>query len=151
MDQVAYMDILRQAIANEYEAYSFYCQAAEKVADIKTKKFFERIAKEELGHKALLESYVNASSEPLHFNAAQDYQVSETVDAPMLSTEMSFKDAVVLSMKKEQEAVDMYTAFANASADGAQKQVFTELAKMEAEHKAGLEEVYINVAFVEAW
>lgn len=151
MDQVAYMDILKQAIVNEYEAYIFYCQAAEKVADTKIKKFFEGIAKDELGHKALLENYANDLSETLHFNAAHDYQVSETVDAPTLSTEMSFKEAVALSMKKEQEAVDMYTAFANACVEGAPKKVFAELAKMEAEHKAGLEEVYTNVAFVEAW
>ena len=47
--------------------------------------------------------------------------------------------------------MQMYEKLADASADSEQKKIFTELAKMERGHKARLEDLYTNSAFVEAW
>lgn len=150
MTKEAYIEILRMAVGNEAEAYEFYRNASEIASDNGLKGVFANLAKEELKHKMLLEGYTSGA-EQLSFDEAQDYQVSETVESPKLTTEMRFVDAIALAMKKEEEAMAMYKAFADASLDAAQREMFLELSKMEAGHKVGLEEIYINAACVEAW
>ena len=146
-----YKEILESAVRNEVEAYEFYKGAAEKVAEENLKSTFEDLAKEELKHKALLEGYLKEPPEALKFDETKDYKVAETMDERSLSTDMEFKDAIALAMKREEEAMDMYQQFADSSEDPAQKETFEELAKMEQGHKTRLEEIYTNVAFIEAW
>ncbi len=145
-----YTGILKVAVENELEAYAFYKHAAERVADTVLKKTFSDLAKEELKHKVLLEEYLTAGS-GLRFDETKDHMVSQTVESPKLSMEMNFTEAIALAMKKEEEAMMMYKAFAEASMDGEQKEIFLELSKMESGHKRGLEEIYTNSAFAEAW
>ncbi len=115
------------------------------------KKTFQELADDEAGHKALLEVYLANDMKEMKFIDEKDYRVSETVGAQVLSTDMAFKDAIALAMKKEQEAMEMYQQFAFASAEGKQKDTFAELAKMEQGHKVRLEDIYTNAAFVEVW
>lgn len=145
-----YTDILKMAIQNEMEAYAFYKSAADLVRHSALKKTFADLAREELKHKVLLEGYVGGETE-LRFDEAKDYKVSQTIESPILSTEMKFTEAIALAMKKEEEAMKMYAVFAEASTDEKQKKMFMELSKMESGHKRGLEEIYVNTAFVEAW
>jgi len=147
-----YKEILKMAVANEVEAYEFYRDAAAKMKDPAMKKTFEELADEESGHKVLLEGYLSNEMKDMKFNEEKDYKVAETVEAPQtLSTDMAFKDAIALAMKKEQEAMEMYQNFADASEGAKQKETFLELAKMEKGHKVRLEDIYTNVAFIEVW
>jgi len=150
MTREAYVSILKSAVENEIEAYEFYRGASEMAKDSALQGIFSSLAKDELKHKVLLEAYLNGTEE-LSFEEAQDYKVSETVETPVLSTTMGFVDAIALAMKKEEEAMALYKAFADASLDPKQRQMFLELSKMEGGHKAGLEEVFLNAACVEAW
>ena len=45
----------------------------------------------------------------------------------------------------------MYTQLATLSTDAEQELLFSQLANMERGHKARLEDIYTNMAFVEAW
>ncbi len=147
-----YKEILKMAVENEVEAYEFYRDAAAKMKDPAMKKTFLELADEESGHKTLLEGYLSNEMKEMKFNDETDYKVAETVEAPQtLSTDMAFKDAIALAMKKEQEAMEMYQQFADASAEAKQRETFLELAKMEKGHKVRLEEIYTDVAFVEIW
>ncbi len=147
-----YKEILKMAIGNEVEAFEFYRDAAAKMKDPAMKKTFQELADEESGHKALLEGYLSNEMKDMKFNEEKDYKVAETVDAPQtLSTDMAFKDAIALAMKKEQEAMEMYQMFADASEEPKQKTTFLELVKMEKGHKVRLEDIYTNIAFVEIW
>lgn len=146
-----YKEILKMAIQNEVEAFEFYRDAAVKMKDPAMKRAFQELADEEAGHKALLEGYLQNDMKEMKFTEEADYKVAETVEAQVLSVDMPFKDAIALAMKKEQEAMEMYQQFACASEEGKQKETFLELAKMELGHKARLEDIYTNVAFVEVW
>ncbi len=147
-----YKEILQMAVGNEVEAYEFYRDAAAKMKDPAMKKTFQELADEESGHKALLEGYLSNEMKDMKFNEESDYKVAETVEAPQtLSTDMAFKDAIALAMKKEQEAMEMYQQFAEASEGAKQRETFLELVKMEKGHKAKLEDIYTNTAFVELW
>lgn len=147
-----YKEILKMAVDNEVEAYEFYKSAAVKMKDLAMKKTFEELADEEAGHKALLEGYLSNEMKDMKFIEEKDYKVAETVEAPqILSTDMAFKDAIALAMKKEQEAMEMYQQFADASEGNKQKEAFLELAKMEKGHKVRLEDIYTDIAFIEIW
>lgn len=147
-----YKEILKMAVGNEVEAYEFYRDAAAKMKDPAMKKTFMELADEESGHKVLLEGYLSNEMKDMKFSDEKDYKVAETVEAPQtLSTDMAFKDAIALAMKKEQEAMEMYQQFADASEGAKQKETFLELAKMEKGHKVRLEDIYTNIAFVEIW
>ncbi|MDD4160551.1 MAG: ferritin family protein [Synergistaceae bacterium] len=147
-----YKEILKMAIENEVEAYEFYKDAALKMKDRAMKKTFEELAEEESGHKTLLEDYLNNELKEMKFKEEKDYKVAETVEAPqVLSADMAFKDAIALAMKKEQGAMEMYKAFADASKESKQQETFLELAKMEAGHKKRLEDIYTATAYTEVW
>ena len=151
MTNEEYKAILATAIGNEVEAYEFYKGVSEKVADTNIKSMFSRFAAEELGHKKLLEGFLARDVKDMHFNESADYKFSETLDKPTLSLDMIPKDAIALAMKNEEDAMNMYAAFATASSDQAQKKMFHDLSIMEQGHKVKLEEHYINVAFAEVW
>ena len=147
-----YKEILKMAVGNEVEAYEFYRDAAAKMKDPAMKKTFQELADEESGHKVLLEGYLSNEMKDMKFSEEKDYKVAETVEAPQaLSTDMAFKDAIALAMKKEQEAMEMYQQFADASEEAKQKETFLELAKMEKGHKVRLEGIYTDIAFIEVW
>ncbi len=147
-----YKEILKMAVGNEVEAYEFYRDAAAKMKDPAMKKTFQELADEESGHKVLLEGYLSNEMKDMKFSDEKDYKVAETVEAPQaLSTDMAFKDAIALAMKKEQEAMEMYQQFADASEGAKQKETFLELAKMEKGHKVRLEGIYTDIAFTEVW
>lgn len=147
-----YKEILQMAVGNEVEAYEFYRDAAAKMKDPAMKKTFQELADEESGHKVLLEGFLSNEMKDMKFINEKDYKVAETVEAPQtLSTDMAFKDAIALAMKKEQEAMEMYQQFADASEGAKQKETFLELAKMEKGHKVRLEGIYTDIAFIEVW
>lgn len=147
-----YKEILQMAVGNEVEAYEFYRDAAAKMKDPAMKKTFQELADEESGHKVLLEGFLSNEMKDMKFINEKDYKVAETVEAPQtLSIDMAFKDAIALAMKKEQEAMEMYQQFADASEGAKQKETFLELAKMEKGHKVRLEGIYTDIAFIEVW
>ncbi|MDD3391298.1 MAG: ferritin family protein [Eubacteriales bacterium] len=148
---VNYKDILKMAVQNEIEAYGFYKDAACKIKDPALKDTFEELSGEEQKHKLLLEGYLANYGQQMKFKPEADYKVAESVEAQPLTTDMAFKDAIAIAMKKEQEAMDMYRRFAEDSETAEQKHTFMELAKMEQGHKVRLEEIYVNAAFVEVW
>ena len=61
-------------------------------------------------------------------------------------------DGLVIAIKKELEAMQMYTQLAKTGADSEQKNSFIELASIrERGHKSRLEDIYTNMAFPEVW
>jgi rubrerythrin len=147
-----YKGILKMAINNEVEAYEFYKQAETKSKDGNLKSIFAELAGEEMKHKKTLEGFLNNEALELNFSVSgPDYKIAESLELPKLTSDMSFSDGVALAIKKEQEAMDMYQQFADASINQAQKNTFLELAKMELGHKVKLEELYNNTAYNEVW
>jgi rubrerythrin len=151
MTREEYKAILTIAIANEVESYEFYKRVSEIVADAYIKRLFGEFAVEELGHQRLLEGFLARDIKDMHFDESADYKVSETVNTPTLTLEMKPADALALVMKNEEDAMNMYAAFAAASSDQSQKKMFHDLSIMEKGHKTKIENYYVNVAFPEVW
>lgn len=151
MDQGRYEDILNAAIQSEIEANRFYQQVAERVQDSHLKDMFLTFAREEDKHRRILEGFRSRPGQAVHFAAAPDFHVSETVDEPALSIDMKPKDAIALAMKKEEAAMKHYNQLAAACDEKEQKDLFLELASMEREHKAKMEQAFVDIGYPEIW
>lgn len=151
MNKNLIQDIIDYAIEREKESYDFYTRAAERVDDKSLKSIFQELAAEEVSHKDFLEEFLRTGATEINIRDFEDYRVSETVDKPKFTEEMSFVDAVALAMKKEEEAMELYQKLANSTENPEKKQLFLDLAKMEQLHKTKLEELYTNTAYAEVW
>jgi len=151
MNQDEFKKIISNAITQEVEAFTFYSSVSEKAKDESLKKLFKSLADDEEKHKRTLEGYLTRSADRMHFSASVDYKVADALPTPPLTPDLKPVDGLVIAIKKELEAMQMYTQLANASAEDEQKKVFLELASMERGHKSRLEDVYTNMAFPEAW
>jgi rubrerythrin len=143
--------IISTAIEREVEAYTFYHTISDKVKDAALKKLFGELAGEEKQHREFLQGMLTKDVAKMHFDAKKDYKVVNAMPSPPLSADMKPLDGLVVAIKKELEAMQMYSQLAGLSTDTEQKFLFTQLANMESGHKARLEDLYTNMAFPEVW
>ena len=146
-----YKGIISEAINNEVEAYTFYQTVSEKVTDANLKTLFGELAGEEKGHREYLQKLLSRDITSLGFSSTKDYKVGDSIPTPALTPDMKPVDGLVVAIKKELAAMQMYTQLANNSDDAEVKKLFTDLATMERGHKTRLEDIYVNTAFAEAW
>lgn len=146
-----YKKIITMAINREVESYTFYRGVSDKVKDANLKKLFAELAGEETKHREFLQGLLSKDVKALKFSASKDYKVGDSIKTPALSPDMKPIDGLVVAIKKELEAMQMYTQLSNNSTDAEQKKMFSELASMERGHKTRLEDIYTNMAFPEVW
>jgi rubrerythrin len=143
--------ILSLAIDREVEAYTFYRTVSEKVKDKALKSLFNELAGEEEKHREFLQGFLAKGATTMHFDAKNDYKVGDALPTPKLTADLKPLDGLVIAIKKELEAMQMYTQLAKLSTDTEQQLLFSQLATMERGHKARLEDLYTEMAFPEAW
>jgi rubrerythrin len=146
-----YKKIISLAIDREVEAYTFYKSVADKARDANLKKLFTELAGEEKKHREFLQDFLAKEGNALKFDAAKDYKVGDSLPSPAITPDLKPLEGLVLAIKKELEAMQMYTRLAAASTDSQQQMLFNGLANMESTHKARLEDIYVNMAFPEKW
>ncbi|MDD3071546.1 ferritin-like domain-containing protein [Methanoculleus horonobensis] len=151
MDTEEYRSIISNAIDREIEAYTFYRTVKEKVTDENLKNLFNELAGEESKHRKTLEALLTKEPGKLAFNTKRDYKVADALETPPLSADLKPLDGLVIAIRKELDAMQMYTQLAGLSVDPDQIELFESLASMERGHKARLEDIYTNMAFPEAW
>jgi rubrerythrin len=151
MNQEEYKKIISFAIDQEIAAYNYYHAVSEKTADKNLKYIFSDLAEDEKKHRVLLEGFLKKAPDTLHFSESKDYKVTDTLSRPQLTLDLKPIDGIIIAIKAELEAMQMYTQLANASTDAGQKSIFLELAMMERGHKSRLEDIYTNMAFPEVW
>ncbi|QQK08985.1 ferritin-like domain-containing protein [Miniphocaeibacter halophilus] len=151
MNRSEFNEIIDYAINEEVMSYEFYTDAANKIKDETLKETFTDLAKEELEHKKFLEDFKESHCETIDLEESIDYKIADTIDKPELTTDMNFQDAIALAIKREEEAMDMYQALADAATENDKKSVFVGLRNMEQMHKTRLEDIYINVGYREVW
>lgn len=143
--------IISLAIDREVEAYTFYKTVADKVKDKNLKDLFVELAGEEKKHREFLQGFLAKDISKIKFSAGHDYKVGDALPSPKLTADLKPLDGLVLAIKKELEAMQMYTQLAAAAQDNESQMLFTQLANMERGHKARLEDIYTNMAFPETW
>jgi rubrerythrin len=143
--------IIKSAIASEVEAFNFYNGVATKAKDKASKALFVELAGEEKLHREFLEGFLKKSASEMKFDAGHDYKVGDGLESPKLTEDLKPVEGLVIAIKKELEAMLMYTQLGKAATDTETKLLFTQLANMERSHKARLEDIYVNMSMVEVW
>ena len=143
--------IIETAINKEIEAYTFYHGVADKAKNPMLKDLFTELAGEEKKHREFLQGVLTKDIAKMKFDASHDYKVGDNLPTPDLKVDMKPLEGLVVAIKKELQAMQMYTQLAKLSKDTETQFLFSQLANMERSHKARLEDVYTNMAFPEAW
>jgi len=142
-------DILDFAITNEIAAYNFYTNLAAKTDNTDMKKVFLDFAIEEQVHKKHLETIKKSGTFNISDKKITDLKIAETAVDVEPTPNMKYKDILVLAMKKEKRAFQLYTDLANAASEPTAKQLFLSLAQQEAKHKLRFELEYDDIILKE--
>lgn len=151
-------EILEFAIAREVEANEFYTALAGRVEDPAIQKVFEKLAREELEHKAKLELEVmkigKVATEPQKRPDAEklaNLKIGEYIVDTGDPLAMHFVDVLILGIKKERVAFRFYVDLAAMIQDADLRETLLLLAEEEARHKVRFEMEYEKVTLKEKW
>ena len=143
--------IISQAIEGEIEAYTYYRTVSQKVENAGLKNIFDELARDEKQHHSFLQGIMDKGFGSLHVEESHDYKVADNLSSPPLSIDLKPIDGITLAIRKELDAMQMYTQLSQVAGDPDEKKTFLELARMEKGHKARLEDIYTSMAFPEVW
>ena len=135
-------EVLDFAISREQQAVDFYTKLSTMAPGKQLQELMRGYAKEEQRHKDKLLAVKeggaldNANKRPLDLKMA-DYLV-DVEETP----EMTYQDALIIAMKREQVAFKLYTDMAAKVEDADLKSLFESLAREEASHKNYFESEY---------
>ena len=142
-------DILDFAISNEEEAFNFYTGLAHKMENPHMQKIFEDFAGEEKKHKEKLIEVKEGKMLMPAQEKVTDLKISDYLVDAEENPEMEYQDALIVAMKKEKKAFQLYTDLAEATDDENVKNIFLFLAQEEAKHKLRLEIEYDDYILTE--
>lgn len=142
--------LIEQAIRQEELSHEFYNRLAGVVSHKDTKETLEWLAKDELEHKAFLESCLTPAGCTLA-GEAHDTHLAEVMKTPAITSEMSPQEALMVAMKREEGSYHFYQRLASLQPPGDAKAFLEKMAKVELAHKEKVEYLYANAAFPEVW
>ncbi len=135
--------ILDFAIQKEQDAADFYNKLAGKMNVAHMKDVFEGFAREEMGHKAKLESVKAGKKLVSAEKAILDLKIGDNLVEPEHNKEeMSYQEALIVAMKAEKAAYKLYNDLASATDDPDMRDLLLGLAQEEAKHKLRFEIEY---------
>ena len=137
-------EILSFAIDREKEAVEFYLSLAKEATRASLKETFERFAKEEEKHAALL-SDISGNKEKMdsyEFKKITDLKISDYMVETEYEEGMPMPEILKLAMKREEKAVKLYSMLSDQTDNEDAKKVFMILVQEESKHKLALESMY---------
>lgn len=134
--------ILDFAIEKEQDAADFYNDLAGRVSNEGMKKIFQSFAKEEMGHKAKLESVKSGKRMLSSEKKILDLQIGDHLVEIELKPDLSYQEALIIAMKAEKNAYKLYNDLASATDDAGLQELLLGLAQEEAKHKLRFEVEY---------
>lgn len=143
--------LLDVAIKNEEDAYNFYMDLHDKVADKEVKDTLKFLAGEEKKHKEFLVKYKQGGfgAEALKLDTVVDYKIAEHAEKPDLKKNMQSKDVYLVAADKELNSYNFYKSLADIEPAGQVKDMLLKMANEEMKHKEKVEYLYSNTAFAQ--
>ena len=108
--------VIKGAIAQEELSHEFYLRLANLVSHQETKETLEYLAKDELEHKAFLQSCFTAEGCKL-VGHPKNVHLAEMLKAPAFTEALSPKEALVIAMKREEGSHKFYQGLAAMQPD----------------------------------
>ena len=135
-------DVVNFAIEKEEKAMEFYQKCADRAQNPGIKKFFEEMIEEERGHRNMLRDLDSLNLEGIKLTKVEDLRISDyLVDVPF-KDDLSYQEALTISMKKEEKAHAFYAAWKTKCMSDKAAKLFQILENEEAKHKRKLETLY---------
>ncbi len=142
-------EILDFAIAREQEAHDFYMDLSKKAERPGMEGLFAQFAREEMGHKKKLESVKQGTRSFAPSKQVVDLKIADYLVDVEPSATLTYQNALILAMKKEKMAFQLYTDLAAETEDPEVKAIFEGLAQEEAKHKLRFEVEYDDMILTE--
>lgn len=134
--------VLDFAIEREQEAVDFYEGLAGQTDNPSLKKTLTAFAGVEQGHK---EKLIAAKCNEIDLSEAGDVidmKIGDYLVDVEPGPQMTFQDALVVAMKREKAAMDLYSDLAGCLSNSALQELFKKLAHEEGAHKLAFETAY---------
>ena len=135
-------EIIRFAIDKERDSVNFYQDLAEKVEDPVVKDQILKMADEERKHERLLMNLSPKQLAMVQQPAQDDLKLSNYMDDVNARPDMTYRELLIIAMKREQMAYDFYAELELRASDDATRKVFTLLKGEELRHKRQIEKEY---------
>ena len=142
MEEKKFKEIIKFAIDKEIEAFDFYTQASQNAKYSGGKELFRSLAKEEEGHRKLLENLNMEKIAQKRIEKVPDLHISDYMVEVEMKPDLSYADALRVAMKREEKSLKLYNDMKESNKDEDLKKIFTLLANEEAKHKLKLEKIY---------
>jgi rubrerythrin len=149
MEDIKVSEIIEKAIQREEEAFLFYMDIHEKVADPSAKEIIEFIAGEEKKHKEFLVKYRDGGygASALRMADVVSYKIAEHQEEPEIAKDMKPQDVFLVASHRELSSYHFYSELAALHAEGELKEILVKVANEELKHKEKMEYLYTNTAF----
>ena len=135
-------EILDFAIDQEEQAAAFYADLATRAQKAGMKDILLEFSREEQRHKDRLVAVKQGDHVLVPQQQVIDLKLSDYLVEVDASTDISYQDALIVAMKRERAAFQLYTDMGEKVTDSELKTVFIGLAKEEAKHKLFFESEY---------
>ena len=142
MDEKKFKEIIQFTIDKEIEAFNFYTGASQNTKYSGGKELFLSLAKEEEGHRKLLENLNMEKVSQKRIEKVPDLHISDYMVEVEMNPGLSYADTLRIAMKREEKSLKLYNDMKNSNTDEDLKKLFTLLANEEDKHKLKLEKIY---------
>jgi len=143
-----FAEVISFAVMREEESHDFYKDLAEKTSDPFLQPLFMDFAKEELQHKKMLLTIDAVALESMFdkiIKKQDDLGIAKKLENIEAAPEMAFGDALILAMKREDKAFELYSLLAEISEDDDLSLLFLGLAREEEQHRTKIEKTYKSI------
>ena len=142
MDENKYQEVIQFAIQKEIEAADFYRRASQAVTYSGTRDLFLDFAKQEEGHKKLLEGLNLEKMPQIKLEKIPDLKISDYMVDAEFKPDILYADILRIAMKREEHSIKLYRDLKPLDGDNALTRVFDFLIQEETKHKYQLEKIY---------
>jgi len=137
--------LLVVAIRRERASVQLYEELTRLVSAPEVQSLCRALAAQERGHQAKIEAIRSTGKISSENFAVANVGISEPLERPEPHPDLNVKDALILAMKLEQEARDMYQVMAAHAKEPDLKHLLEFLINEEASHKLELEKCYASL------
>ena len=135
-------EILDYAIDQEQQAADFYADVAQRAETAGMKKVMLDFSEEEKSHKKILEAVKTGDRKLTPEQEVLNLKLSDYLVDVEVHDNLSYQDALIIAMKRERAAYELYNDMANKLPEGELKNVIAGLAIEESKHKLFFEAEY---------
>jgi len=142
MNEKKFKEVIKFAIDKEIKSYNFYTKASQVAKFSGAKDLFSDLAKEEVGHRKMLEKLDLKKVAQAKIEKVPDLKISTYIVGAEFKPDMPYANILRMAIKMEERAFKLYIHMNKSNKDEKLNKLFTLLANEEAKHKLRLEKIY---------